>query len=499
MRWSNPAPRRLVAPAFRWLARGRPVPAVGAMLAFATAVALATVLLLSAAPEEKHISIFSTAANYSLPILERNGDEYVGLLEIFEPLGNVTAKANGIHWKFRYYDVESEFTAGKSRARIHGSDFDLPASFLLENRRGLVPLSCLGTLLPRILGGPVTFNPNSRRLLIGNVAVHFTAQVSKTTPPKLVINFTAPVNPMIATEPGKLRMVFSHEALVAPGSQVLTFDSKTIPSASFQENNGAAELVVAASVPVIASFSHDGRSIIVEPVSEANTPAQTIKPALPPPTVAGAVAAPPTSVTTPPAASHRYFAVVDPSHGGEERGASLTDQLAEKDVTLAFARRLRQELEARGLATLLLRDGDTTLSLDQRASLTNSAHPAIYICLHAASQGNGLRVYTALVPAGAENLGPFLGWDTAQSAFQILSRSVGAILSTELQNKQIPARSLIAPLRPLNNITAPALAVEVAPPSDDVSQLTSPGYQLLIAGAIAAGLADVRDKLEAGR
>jgi N-acetylmuramoyl-L-alanine amidase len=464
------------------------------MLAFTTALLLASALLVYSAPEEKRISIYSNAANYSLPVLERNGAEYIGLLEVFEPLGNVTAKANGNHWKFRYYDVESEFTAGSTRARIHGSDFNLPASFLLENRRGLVPLSCLGTLLPPILGGPVTFNQNSRRLLIGNVAVHFTAQVSKTTPPKLVINFTAPVNPMIATEPGKLRMVFTHEAVVAPGSQVLTFDSKIIPSASFQENNGAAELVVAASVPLIANFGHDGRSITIEPLAQAPT-----TPTPPPPTSAGPATASPALVTTAPPATRRYFAVVDPSHGGDERGASLTDQLAEKDVTLAFARRLRQELEARGLATLLLRDGDSTLSLDQRASLTNSAHPAIYVCVHAASQGNGVRVYTALVPTGAESRGPFLSWDAAQTAFQPLSRSAGTFLVTELQNKQIPARSLIAPLRPLNNISTAALAMEVAPTSDDVSQLNSPAYQQMIAGAIAAGLADVRDRLEAGR
>ena len=308
------------------------------------------------------------------------------------------------------------------------------------------------------------------------------------------MNFTAPVNPMIATEPGKLRMAFNHEAVVAPGSQALTFDSKIIPSASFQENNGAAELVVAAGVPLMASFANNGRTVIIEPVPQATAPTAAAVPRPPP----GANIASPASGTTA-AAIRRYFAVVDPSHGGDERGASLTNQLAEKDVTLAFGRHLRQELEARGLATLLLRDGDSTLSLDQRASLTNSAHPTIYICIHAASQGNGVRVYTALVPGEAENRGPFLSWDAAQAAFQLLSRSAGTGLVAELQNKQIPARSLIAPLRPLNNITTAALALEVAPPSDDVSQLDSPAYQQSIAAAVAAGVADVRSKLEAGR
>jgi N-acetylmuramoyl-L-alanine amidase len=488
MRWSKV---RSLAPAFGWLSRGSRVRALLPLLAFTTAILLASALLLYSTPEEKRISIYSNAANYSLPVLDRNGDEYIGLLELFEPLGAVSARANGNHWKFRYYDVESDFTIGQTRARIHGSDFDLPANFFLENGRGLVPLSCLGTLMPRILGGPVTFNQNSRRLFVGNVAVHFTAQVSKTTPPKLVMNFSAPVNPMIATEPGQLRMAFNHEAVVAPGSQALTFDSQIIPSASFQENNGAAALVVSATVPLMASFANNGRTIVIEPVPQVAAQVQS-PPAVPrppsslaPPLVAGAPA------------TRRYFAVVDPSHGGEERGASLSAQLAEKDVTLAFGRRLRQELETRGLATLLLRDSDTMLSLDQRASLTNSAHATIYICLHAASEGEGVRVYTALVPSDTESRGPFLSWDAGQARFQLLSQSAGAGLVAELQNKQIRARSLITPLRPLNNITTAALAVEVSPPADDISEINSAAYQQFIASAIAAGLANIRDKLEA--
>jgi N-acetylmuramoyl-L-alanine amidase len=70
---------------------------------------------------------------------------------------------------------------------------------------------------------------------------------------------------------------------------------------------------------------------------------------------------------------------------------------------------------------------------------------------------------------------------------------------SELQNKRIPARSLTAPLRPLNNINTAALALEVAPPSGDVSQLNSPTYQQSIAGAIAAGVSDFRDQMQAGR
>ena len=187
------------------------------------------------------------------------------------------------------------------------------------------------------------------------------------------------------------------------------------------------------------------------------------------------------------------------SAGGDERGAALSDQLAEKDVTLAFARRLRQELEARGITALLVRDGDTTISLDQRANTANSTRAKVYICVHATSQGNGVRLYSSLIPAGGASRGPFIDWDTAQSSFLSLSQSTEASVASEFQRRQIPARTLVAALRPLNNITAAAIGLEIAPPSGGISELNSPAYQQLVANSVAAGLIAVRGKLEAGR
>jgi N-acetylmuramoyl-L-alanine amidase len=350
--------------------------------------------------------------------------------------------------------------------------------------------------MQRFLGTPVNFRETSRRLFIGDVAVHFTAQVNKANPPALVMNFTSPVNPMIATEPGKLRMVFTHEPLVPPGSQSLTFDSAVIPSAAFQENNGAAEIAVAGPVPLFASFSNDGRTITIMPAPQAVArPASIPASAIPAPAANAAPPTPPAGGNAPVLPPPQYFAVVDASHGGDERGAALSDQLAEKDVTLAFARRLRQELQARGFATLMLRDGDVTIDLDQRASLTNGAHPSIYICVHAGSQGSGVRLFTALLPAGGENRGPFLDWDTAQSRFRAVSQGAESSLASELGKRQVPVRSLAAPLRPLNNVATAAVAIEVAPPAGKLSDLDSPAYQQVVAEAVVAGIEAVKDKL----
>jgi N-acetylmuramoyl-L-alanine amidase len=474
---------------------------------------IASAILVSGAPEDKRIAIYSNAANYSLPVVERSRQEYVGLLEVLEPLGTVSARLNGDHWRLRYNDTDAEFIADKRRARVRTTNFNLSANFVVERGRGLVPLVDLNVVLSRILGGAVSFNPRARRLFVGAVAVHFTAQVSNTAPPRLVMNFTAPVNPAIATEPGKLRMTFTHDPVVSSSSPRLTFDSTVITSASFLENNGEAEVVITGTVPLLASFSNNGRTIIVGPPPTAAVATPPAPPAattqIPPAAVPGQApaAAPPAAATvatpppaTPPAPSApHYFAVVDASHGGEERGAALTEQIAEKDVTLAFARVLRQELDSRGLRTLLVRDADTTLTLDQRATMTNAAAPVIYVCVHAASEGTGVRLYTGLTASGVENSGPFRDWDTAQSPFQALSEAVATVVGATLHAKQIPVRTLTSPLRPLNNISTAAIAIEIAPAGADASQLTSPAYQQPIAAAVAAGVADARDKLQAVR
>jgi N-acetylmuramoyl-L-alanine amidase len=469
------------------------------LVTFCVAVLFAFVLGVSGFADEKRLSVYSGTANYSLTVTEKNGADYVGLFEILQPLGSVSSRSDGRVWRLNFNHIDSEFTPGKTRARIRGQAFDLPTNFLLENGRGLVPLSSLPTLMQRFLGAPVNFHESSRRLFIGNAAVHFTAQVNRTNPPTLVMNFSSPVNPMIATEPGKLRMVFTREALVPPGSQTLTFDNPAIPSAVFQENNGAAEIAVNGAVPLFASFSNEGRTITITPTSQAqasqnqSAQSQTPQPTIPP-GIPGRQAPSGTVVSASPPNPEQYFVVVDASHGGDERGAALSDQLAEKDVTLAFGLRLRQQLQAHGITTLVLREGDAAMSLDQRANMTNAAHPAIYICLHAASQGTGVRLYTALLPVGSEGRGPFLDWNTAQAGFRTASQTAQSSLASELGKRQIAVRSLFAPLRPLNNITTAAVAIEIAPPGGKLADLNSPAYQQLVAEAITAGIEAVRNQ-----
>ncbi len=506
------APRSAgVPPAVRW-ASCPPAPPARIIKSFflVSILILLVSLLLSGAAPAKRLSVYSVAANYSLPVVQRGGRDYVGLLEVLEPLGKVTAKSdNRGGWRLRYNNVEGDFQVGRTRARVQGRDADLGAPFFVENNRGLVPITSLSSLLPRFLGGPATLHENSERLFIGSIATHFTASLSGDNPPRLVFHFTAPVNPIISTEPGALRMTFSREPLVAPASPTLTFGSKSIPSAIYSEGNGTAVVTVNATIPVIASFSHDGRTVTIAPTassaaatttpppSQPGTPAASASstPATP---AASAQPAPPSSATSAsPPAPRRYFAVVDASHGGDDHGETLSSTLMEKDVTVVLARSLRQELQSRGIPTLVLRDSDANLSLDQRAVFANADRAAIYIAVHAASNGHGVRVYTALLPYGSDDHGPFKSWTTAQHASLSLSQTAANAVAAEMQRRQIPVRSLAAPLRPLNNIIGAAIAIEVAPQGSDPSQLTAPDYQQLVTSAVATAIASTRDQLGA--
>ena len=195
-------------------------------------------------------------------------------------------------------------------------------------------------------------------------------------------------------------------------------------------------------------------------------------------------------------ASHPPIIMIDASHGGSESGAVLGPSVLEKDVTLAYSRRLRQELIARGLQAQVIRDGDFNLSTDQRASSVNTARPALYICVHAASLGVGIRLYTAMLPVSGENSGPFVNWTTAQQGSLARSRMFQQQLTSAIQKMGFPVRALIAPLRPLNSVTSPAIAVEIAPANGNVAQLASTDYQQMTAAAVATAISSLRSKLE---
>jgi len=110
------------------------------------------------------------------------------------------------------------------------------------------------------------------------------------------------------------------------------------------------------------------------------------------------------TLTPPPAASPRKRSgkpviVIDAGHGGIDPGATGVNGLAEKNVTLAMAKTLRDQLKATGdFEVIMTRDTDTYLRLGQRVNIARQAKADLFISLHADSTDkpdiHGVSVYT---------------------------------------------------------------------------------------------------------
>jgi N-acetylmuramoyl-L-alanine amidase len=193
-----------------------------------------------------------------------------------------------------------------------------------------------------------------------------------------------------------------------------------------------------------------------------------------------------------------FFVMIDPSHGGADKGAIFGAKLVEKDITLRLAREVRKELEERGIPVRLLRESDIDLSLDRRAEITNEQRAGLYVALHAGRPGKGVRVYApVLTDTQQPPAGRFLPWESAQSAALGRSQNVARAVSEELRKKGLIVAGLGVPLRPLNNIAAPAIAVELAPEENDLQSLESQKRQNNLATAIALGIVQVRSQIGA--
>jgi N-acetylmuramoyl-L-alanine amidase len=75
--------------------------------------------------------------------------------------------------------------------------------------------------------------------------------------------------------------------------------------------------------------------------------------------------------------------VLDPGHGGSDPGAIGVGGLREKDVTLRLARALKPKLESRGFSVVMTRNGDRTLSLEERTAIAEGSRGDVFVSLHA--------------------------------------------------------------------------------------------------------------------
>ena len=200
---------------------------------------------------------------------------------------------------------------------------------------------------------------------------------------------------------------------------------------------------------------------------------------------------------------------LDPAHGGPDPGAHLSGRLLEKDVTLALANRLRALLAGNNLSIVLAReadaptlepvDGDPAASAtaptptpDQRAGAANHLHPVACLLLHATAAGNGVHIVTSALPPPPDPTPDTtpqpVPWATAQTESLAQSLRLAHEIATAVSRARLPVHLSRASVKPIDSLTCPAVAIEIAPLLSGPTLVSDPTYQQRLAQAIATAL-----------
>jgi N-acetylmuramoyl-L-alanine amidase len=89
--------------------------------------------------------------------------------------------------------------------------------------------------------------------------------------------------------------------------------------------------------------------------------------------------------------------VIDAGHGGHDRGGIPGQRVAEKDMTLDVALRLKNVLAANGYNVVMTRSTDVFIPLGGRVAIANSYRNAVFVCIHFNATGrsgaSGIETY----------------------------------------------------------------------------------------------------------
>jgi N-acetylmuramoyl-L-alanine amidase len=187
-----------------------------------------------------------------------------------------------------------------------------------------------------------------------------------------------------------------------------------------------------------------------------------------------------------------FSVLIDPAHGGIDTGARIGDHLPEKELTLGFSVRLRSALAARGIAVVTTRESDINPSPDERAGIANHALASACLVIHATATGSGVHLYTSsLTPATAPQPA-ILRWQTAQAGWITRSLRLSSEIDAALGQAGIPITLGRTYVRPLDSLTCPAVAIEIAPlaasPANKAMPISDPSYQQRLLDALSAAI-----------
>jgi N-acetylmuramoyl-L-alanine amidase len=198
--------------------------------------------------------------------------------------------------------------------------------------------------------------------------------------------------------------------------------------------------------------------------------------------------------------------VLDPGHGGSDKGATSPRKIYEKLLTKNIANRVRNLLQARGFTVYLTREDDRNLSLSERTKIAARRNADVFVSLHADSAGKtaeGAGTFVLSLPKeySTHSYGKGTASTTTHpgNTFDLANQALGVRIQQHLikntgQNDRGVKRARFQVLR---EAPCPAALVEMAfitNPKEEQFVLSKSGQDKLARGitdGIAAYLYDV--------
>jgi len=221
--------------------------------------------------------------------------------------------------------------------------------------------------------------------------------------------------------------------------------------------------------------------------------------------------------------------VIDPGHGGTNTGATGSEGIEEKELTLLLAQALRSRLQERlPVQVVMTRSEDVDLPLDTRTSIANQQKADLFISLHLNSvqdpSAHGAETYFlslqasdegAARAAAMENLDSavppsgdgdplydlqLILWDLAQSHYLAESQRLASLVQEELNEAMYLRNRGVkqAPFRVLLGAAMPAVLVEcgfLSNPEEE-SKLLDPAYRAELVDALVRAVIRYRAQRE---
>lgn len=211
-----------------------------------------------------------------------------------------------------------------------------------------------------------------------------------------------------------------------------------------------------------------------------------------------------------------FLVVVNPGHGGTDRGYQGSDGVLEKEITLAVAKHVETYCQQNGIRVVLTRDGDYERRPLERVQIANQSGGQLFLSLHcnasysAEAEGTHLYVNSSMWHRQSDDSVSSAGSATRERKITTLSQEdflnqsldFASILREQLKTSTENRTPLTEiPLTTLSEVYMPALLIELGYLSNaaDVEKLTNFDSQGAIAESIGAAIAEYRASLKTGQ